>query len=62
LFRSAQWSKAISENVLGDADGDAFAGPAAVELQVELACESVVDRLDELADPRRLRSNSSSVS
>lgn len=35
---------------LGDADSDAFEGPAAVGFEVEQALEGVVDRFDQLAD------------
>src|SRR5258708_36392434 len=38
------------QDELGDADGDAFEGPAAVGFEVELALEGVVDRFDQLAD------------
>ena len=38
------------QDALGDADGDALEGAAAVGFQIELAFEGVVDRLDQLAD------------
>ena len=38
------------EDPLGDAGADAFDGAAAVQFEVELALEGVVDGLDELAD------------
>ncbi|GAB1510593.1 hypothetical protein JCM33774_26350 [Actinophytocola sp. KF-1] len=38
------------EEALGDADSDALDGASAVLFEVELACEGVVDRLDEPAD------------
>lgn len=38
------------EDALGDPDGDALEGPAAVSFQGELAFEGVVDGFDELAD------------
>src|SRR3954451_13134455 len=41
---------AQGEQPLGDPGADPGQGPPAVQLQVELALEGIVDRLDELAD------------
>jgi hypothetical protein len=38
------------EQALGDAGADAVDAASAVQFEVELAFEDVVDRLDELAD------------
>ena len=38
------------QDALGDADGDAFEGPAAVGFEVEPAFEGVVDRFDQLPE------------
>jgi hypothetical protein len=45
-----QIAAAIGQDALSDADRDALQAAAAVLFQVELALESVVDRLDELSD------------
>ena len=39
----------------GDADAEAFEGASAVLFQVQLACEGVVRRFDELVDGREQR-------
>ncbi len=41
------------EQALGDSRGDAGEGAPAVQLEVELAFEGVVNRLDELANRRQ---------